>query len=162
MRHVIEGSLSTGQNDIEAFYEGKKTKVIIRNLEIFRKSVDKLLPGDRGGAFVKLKEKIALKRGGYLLEHDWDRCYKMCSKWKLSINHENNAKNSENTKVEAGKCFIFHSTTSDLSANVISSEKDDIVVQFRHKQIARKNDPVILKDLHGEYHFAHFEDAVEH
>jgi hypothetical protein len=36
---------------------------VIRELEIFKKHTDNLIPGDRGGAFVRLKTEIELKRG---------------------------------------------------------------------------------------------------
>jgi hypothetical protein len=36
---------------------------VIRELEVFKKHTDNLIPGDRGGAFVRLKTEIELKRG---------------------------------------------------------------------------------------------------
>jgi hypothetical protein len=45
------------------FQSGKSLAGVVRELEVFKKSAQDLLPGDRGGAFVRLKTDMDLKRG---------------------------------------------------------------------------------------------------
>ena len=61
--------MTTGASgSLEVFYQGANSKISVREMEIFRKVTDSLVAGDRGGAFVKLKQDIDIKRGGVIYD----------------------------------------------------------------------------------------------
>ena len=53
---------------ISVFVQGSVSKGNVKDLEIYRKGTKELLAGDRGGAFIKLKPEMELKRGGLLYD----------------------------------------------------------------------------------------------
>ena len=53
---------------ISFFLQGSVSKGNVKDLEIYRKGTKELLAGDKGGAFIKLKSDMDLKRGGLLYD----------------------------------------------------------------------------------------------
>ena len=51
-----------------AHVQGSSAKGSVKDLEIYRKGTKDLLAGDRGGAFIKLKSELELRRGGFLYD----------------------------------------------------------------------------------------------
>ena len=51
-----------------AHVQGSSAKGSVKDLEIYRKGTKDLQAGDRGGAFIKLKSELELRRGGFLYD----------------------------------------------------------------------------------------------
>ena len=49
-------------------FQGSSAKGSVKDLEIYRKGTKDLQAGDRGGAFIKLKSELELRRGGFLYD----------------------------------------------------------------------------------------------
>ena len=50
------------------YSQGCSSKGNVKDLEIYRKGTKDLQAGDRGGAFIKLKSEMELRRGGFLYD----------------------------------------------------------------------------------------------
>ena len=51
-----------------AHVKGSSAKGSVKDLEIYRKGTTDLQAGDRGGAFIKLKSELEIRRGGFLYD----------------------------------------------------------------------------------------------
>ena len=51
-----------------AHSQGSSSKGNVKDLEIYRKGTKDLQAGDRGGAFLKLKPELEMRRGGFLYD----------------------------------------------------------------------------------------------
>ena len=144
---VLQGTMTPGSGgSLEAFYQGKSSKInSVREMEIFRKVTDSLVAGDRGGAFIKLKQDIELKRGAVIYD----------SKTKLapSDEFEVSLKSVTGKKFIKGDCVVYHSTNTDGKAAIVgntadvSDEKDTLVkVKLSHKILTRGCDHFVLRN----------------
>merc|ERR1719193_1093044 len=60
---VVQGTAKVGDN-LEVFVGGITSKVVYRDVEVFRKITSELRAGDRGGGFLKKANKVVeIKRG---------------------------------------------------------------------------------------------------
>ena len=144
---VLQGRLTAGAGgDLEVFYQGKTSKVNVRDMEIFRKGTDCLEAGDRGGVFLKVKQDIELKRGAVLYD----------SRLKPTASHQFEVSlkclSGRGQSVIRGDSVLYHSTTTDGKVSVdstaeISEDKETVVnIKLKHKILARPGDKFVLRN----------------
>ena len=149
---VLQGSMTVGASSLEVFYQGRSSRVSVRDLEIFRRATDSLVAGDRGGAFLKPKQEIELKRGAVL----YDPKLKLTASAEFEVSLRRVKKGKSSLK---GEGVIFHSTSSDGKVSVtggdnleISDYTDSLVkLRLSQKILARSGDPVVLRNNHSFY-----------
>merc|ERR1712212_1235334 len=77
------GQIKVGQT-LEVFYHGSTSHGTVKDMEVFRKRADRLLPGDRCGLFIKFKSAdMEVKRGAVLYEQGHGRT--AANKWRVRI-----------------------------------------------------------------------------
>ena len=132
---------------LEVFCQGKTSKINVREMEIFRKVADTLQAGDRGGAFVKMKPDIDLKRGAVI----YDPKLKLTPRDELEVS----LVSVSGEKAIKGDSVLFHSTSTDgkvpvpTGGNVteISDSKESLLkLKLSQKILARPNDKFILRN----------------
>ena len=140
---VLQGVMTTG-GALEAFYQGKSSKINVREMEIFRRVTDTLEVGDRGGAFIRMKPEIDLKRGGVIC----DPKLKLTPRDELEVS----LISVTGAKTIKGDSVLFHSTNSDgkipvPSVTEISDSKESLLkLKLSQKILARPSDKFILRN----------------
>jgi len=140
---VLGGQLKVG-DQVEAFYQGSVSKGNVKDLEIYRKGTKELLAGDRGGAFIKLKSDMDLKRGGLL--YDPKLKHMVSDSWNVTLQC---LPGSESVTVR-GEAVVFISTLFDgkvIVGNTEVSEGDlaSTTIKLSHKAIAEEGQRFILR-----------------
>ena len=144
---VLEGTMTPGSGgSLEAFYQGKSSKInSVREMEIFRKVTDSLKAGDRGGAFIKFKQDIELKRGAVI--------YDTKSKIVPRDEFEVSLKSVSGQRTIKGDCVVYHSTNTDGKAAIVGNtadvgdEKETMVkVKLSQKILTRGCDNFVLRN----------------
>jgi len=142
---VLKGKLAVG-DQIEAFYQGKTSKANVKDMEIFKKVTADLQAGDRGGAFVKLKSEMDIKRGGVLF--DPKSKVSASEKWEISLK----SVPGFGSATLKGDCVLYSSTVTDgkvsLGGNVEIKEDSEEVVKIKmsSKIIGKPGDKVIIRN----------------
>jgi len=141
---VLQGKLAVG-DQIEAFYQGKTSSAKVKDMEIYKKVTPSLQAGDRGGAFVKVKSEMAIKRGGVLF--DTKNKVTVSDNWEISLNSVPGC--GGNLK---GDCVMYSSTVTDgkvlLAENVELKEDSGTVVKVKmsSKIIGKPGDKVVIRN----------------
>ena len=144
---VLQGTMTASSgSSLEAFYHGKSSKInSVREMEVFRKVTDSLTAGDRGGAFIKLKQDIELKRGAVI--------YDPKTKIVPSEEFEVSLKSVSGQKTIKGDCVFYHSTNTDGKASIVGNtadvgdEKETLVkVKLSQKILTRGCEPFVLRN----------------
>lgn len=141
---VAQGKAEVGDT-LEVFAGGITSNVVMKDLEIFRKTSPDLQAGDRGGGFLKKSNKlIEIKRGNFLYDpavQNW-ACSRM---WRVKAR----LMEGEGTRPVTGRAMLFHRgshESAEISSEVLSDSADEILtVSLRQEIMACVNDPVILK-----------------
>ena len=142
---VLQGEMSPG-GGLEVFCQGKTSKINVRDMEIFRRVADTLQAGDRGGAFVKMKPDIDLKRGAVI----YDPKLKLTPRDELEVS----LVSVSGEKAIKGDSVLFHSTSTDGKVPVpvgnvteISDSKESLHnLKLSQKILARPSDKFILRN----------------
>ena len=142
---VLQGEMTPG-GGLEVFYQGKSSKINVREMEIFRKVADTLQAGDRGGAFVKMKPEIDLKRGAVI----YDPKLKISPRDELEVS----LVSVSGEKAIKGDSVLFHSTSTDGKIPIpvgnvpeISDSKESLLkLKLSQKILARPSDKFILRN----------------
>jgi len=142
---VKTGHVKVG-SQIHAFFNGQIAKGTVKDIEIFRKKAESLECGDRGGAFIKLKPDIELKRGGVLYDPG---CGGMVgSDWRIKIK----MLPGHNPVQIKGEYMMFQSTFSSGQVRLEEGEVGgDLVETILHALtpfMARPNQPLLLRSNH--------------
>ena len=134
--------------DLEVFYQGKTSKVNVRDMEIFRRGTDSLLAGDRGGAFLKVKQDIELKRGAVL----YDSKLKPACSDQFEVSLRSVPGMAGGLCVLKGDSVLYYSTTSDgkvtTDNNVEIYEDRDTLLNIKLKQkiLAWPGDKIVMRN----------------
>jgi len=149
---VLKGKLSLGSSgDLEVFYQGKSSKVNVRDMEIFRKGTESLIAGDRGGAFLKVKQDLDIKRGAVL----YDTKLKPVSSDQFEVSLKSvpgQGQGRGGSCVIKGDSVLYFSSTSDgkvtTENNVeIHHDQEKIVkIKLKHKMIAMPGDKIVMRN----------------
>ena len=151
---IIGGSVTSGKSDVMAFYQGNSVKVNLRDLEIFRRVTPELEAGDRGGAFVKLKVDLEMKRGAILYEKDPDLL--QGTKWKVEVEV-----NQDGTWPDIrGQKPVFMGTHLDGKAAFEFSEGTGVMM-LTHPVLAKLQDPILIRTENSDFACAHLIEVIQ-
>jgi len=131
-------------DQVEAFYQGSSSKGSVKDLEIYRQGTKDLQAGDRGGAFLKLKPELEMRRGGLL--YDPKSKLTVSDSWKVTLQCLPGA----GRVVARGEAVAFISALFDgkvIVANVEVSEGEVAATTIRlsHKVIGEEGQRFILR-----------------
>jgi len=140
---VLRGQLKVG-DQVEAFYQGSSAKGSVKDLEIYRKGTKDLQAGDRGGAFIKLKPEVELRRGGFL--YDPKSKHTVSDSWKVTLECLPGA----GRVLARGEAVVFTSALFDgkvivANVEVLEGELAATTIKLSHKVIGEEGQRFILR-----------------
>ena len=149
---------SSSNPNLEIFSEGKKSKLTIRDLEVFTLSSPLLRAGDRGGAFVKIKsDKVEPNRGAIIFDSS-DTEIQVGKKFQVNLKNESDAEDCS----AAGK-FLFpvHFGTNAVgNVKLIEVSGTKMIFESPKPIMFRKNSPMMFRTQVNRIVLANFIDAV--
>ena len=144
---VVQGVAKVADN-LEVFVGGITSKVVYKDVEIYKKITPELRAGDRGGGFLKKANKIVeIKRGSLIYDPDLVKSgWKATRNWKVKLR----AIPGQGGATLANRGFVFHRGNNESVAIETScsvSDKHDAVTEVtsRHEILAKIGDPIILR-----------------
>lgn len=143
---VIQGSAKVGDN-LEVFVGGITSKVVYKDVEIFKKITPELRAGDRGGGFLKKANKVVeIKRGSLIYDPETVKSgWKASRSWKLAVR----GIPGQGELTLSSRLALFHRgnsesvTTSPLPVSDL--EETQIEVAMRQEILGKLGDPVVLR-----------------
>ena len=133
-----------------------RTKLTVRDLEVFKRPSPDLRAGDRGGAFVKLKADIAPKRGAVIYEPSEENL--VSKTWRIRF-----ADGEEGEEAVKTTCPVFHGTHMEGSCLVERAEgqRDVMVTMKGYGIMARRGDPLVVRNYKDRpWRMAHIVDVA--
>jgi len=149
---VLQGTMTTGSSSLEIFFNGQSTKINVREMEIHRKVTDTLIAGDRGGAFIRPKQDIELKRGAVI----YDSKSKPIVRDQLEVSLKSV---TGGNKVMKGEGVLFHSTVTDGRVTLLNMKEfncsDDnenlLTLKLSQKMLIAPNDKIVFRNQNNFY-----------
>lgn len=142
---VLQGKVAVG-DQVEAFYQGKTSKANVKDMEIYKKGTSFLQAGDRGGAFLKLKTEMDLKRGGVL--YDPKSKVSVSDVWEISLK----SVPGFGPATLKGDAVFYSSTVTDGKVSlggyvdIVEDVEQVVKVKLSNKIIGKPGDKVILRN----------------
>jgi translation elongation factor EF-Tu-like GTPase len=149
---------------VSLLQSGKSIPAVIRELEFFKKATPDLLPGERGGSFVRLKTDLDLKRGLVVLNGGGDYPggdYRVSKAWEVVVRQLPGRKEPVILKGQSG---LFHRTYTDGMVQVgqaeIRPETESVLkIELRFPLLAKPGEPLILR-RGPDYLLGHFVQSL--
>ena len=143
---VVQGVAKGGDN-LEVFVGGITSKVVYRDVEIFRKILPELRAGHRGGGFLKKANKVVeIKRGSLIYSPEIIKDgWKAARNWKIKVR----GIPGQGDLTLSNRIALHHRGNSEsvttTSRTISDSEETEIEVALKQEILAKLGDPVVIR-----------------